>query len=177
MSNWGIGRGAFQTLPVSGGGTGGASAVAYEVVCGGTISTNPFQQVLGTGTNAYVLTSNGTGTLPTWQPAMSGGLGAIIITSGLTPITVSGSGFTPVFDFTGYTACFGMLQWTQNGITNTPLTVGVNYISSRGVNAGSTDSYTSNAGNAAQFAGALLKLQLGAGVSNVYWVLTLFQLA
>ena len=42
-------------------------------LAGGATSTGPTQQVSGLGTTGYVLTSNGAGTLPSWQPATGGG--------------------------------------------------------------------------------------------------------
>ena len=46
---------------------------AYAVLTGGTTSTAPLQQVSGLGTAAQVLTSNGAGTLPTWQATSAAG--------------------------------------------------------------------------------------------------------
>lgn len=59
---------------VASGGTGATSMTAYAVVCGGTTSTNPLQSVASVGTSGQVLTSNGAGALPTFQPASGGGL-------------------------------------------------------------------------------------------------------
>ena len=59
-------------LTVPNGGTGDSSFTAYSVICGGTASTNPLQNVSGVGTSGEVLTSNGAGALPTWQ-AVGGG--------------------------------------------------------------------------------------------------------
>lgn len=77
------GAGAFPTwqtssfttpVTVPNGGTGDTSIGAYEVVCGGTTSTNPLQTVSGLGTSGYVLTSNGAAALPTWQISPSAAL-------------------------------------------------------------------------------------------------------
>lgn len=62
---------------VPNGGTGLSSLTAYALMAGGTTSTGNMQQVSGLGTSGQVLTSNGTGSLPTWQtfsasPAGSG---------------------------------------------------------------------------------------------------------
>lgn len=54
-------------LAVADGGTGASSFTAYSVVVGGTTSTGPLQNVVGVGTSGQVLTSNGAGTLPSWQ--------------------------------------------------------------------------------------------------------------
>lgn len=57
----------FGTVTVPGGGTGATSFTAYSVVTGGTTSTGALQNVSGVGASGQVLTSNGAGTLPTWQ--------------------------------------------------------------------------------------------------------------
>lgn len=62
------------TLPVTNGGTGVASTTAYALVAGGTTSTGALQQVASLGTNGQILTSNGAGSLPTWQDAPATGL-------------------------------------------------------------------------------------------------------
>lgn len=59
-------------ISVSSGGTGIASTTAYSVICGGTTSTAPFQNVSGVGTSGQVLVSNGAAALPTWQTAAVG---------------------------------------------------------------------------------------------------------
>lgn len=53
------------TVPL--GGTGVGTFTAYSVICGGTTATGNLQNVSGVGTANQVLTSNGAGTLPTWQ--------------------------------------------------------------------------------------------------------------
>ena len=53
-------------LTVAQGGTGLVSTTAYGVLCGGTSTTGNLQNA-GTGTTNYVLTSNGSSALPTWQ--------------------------------------------------------------------------------------------------------------
>lgn len=53
------------TVPI--GGTGNTTFTAYSIICAGTTATGTFQNVVGLGTNGYVLTSNGAGALPTWQ--------------------------------------------------------------------------------------------------------------
>ena len=61
------------TLSVDQGGTGLATTTAYSVVFSGTTATGNFQATAGPGTATHVLTSNGAGTLPTFQaPAASG---------------------------------------------------------------------------------------------------------
>jgi len=62
-------------LTVADGGTGRSSATEYAVICGGTSTTNPHQSVASVGTSGHVLTSNGAGTLPTFQAPTGGGVG------------------------------------------------------------------------------------------------------
>lgn len=54
-------------LPVLHGGTGLAEFEPYQVVVGGTDTTEPLQQVEGVGDATQVLTSNGAGVVPTWE--------------------------------------------------------------------------------------------------------------
>lgn len=68
-----IDGGTTGTLPVSRGGTGATSFTAYAVLAGGTTSTNPVQSVASVGTAGQVLTSNGAGTLPTFQNTAGSG--------------------------------------------------------------------------------------------------------
>ena len=58
-------------ITVPEGGTGGTAVTAYALIAGGTSPTTPFQQVSGAGTSGQVLTSNGAGTVPSWQPGLS----------------------------------------------------------------------------------------------------------
>lgn len=60
-------------FPVPSGGTHNSSFSSFSVICGGTSSTATLQNVSGVGTSTQVLTSNGTGALPTWQNASGGG--------------------------------------------------------------------------------------------------------
>lgn len=68
-------------LPVANGGTGRASHTAYAVICGGTTTTAAQQSIASVGTTGQVLTSNGPGSLPTFQtrPAWADGLGGMIL--------------------------------------------------------------------------------------------------
>lgn len=65
-------NGDLPTVDASHGGSGLATHVAYAVFAGSTSTTGNFQQVSGVGTLGQVLTSNGAGTLPTWQAAAGG---------------------------------------------------------------------------------------------------------
>lgn len=58
------------TVPT--GGTGVSSLTAYAVICGGTTSTGAVQSIASVGTTGQVLTSNGAGALPTFQPGGGG---------------------------------------------------------------------------------------------------------
>lgn len=59
-------------VTVAQGGTGVTSTTAYAVLCGGTTTTNPLQSIASVGSAGQVLTSNGAGTLPTFQDAGAG---------------------------------------------------------------------------------------------------------
>ena len=54
-------------IAVPDGGSGRGTATAHAVITGGTTSTAAHQSVSGLGSSGDVLTSNGAGTLPTWQ--------------------------------------------------------------------------------------------------------------
>lgn len=84
-----------STVDVAHGGTGDTSFTAYAVLCGGTTTTGALQQVSGLGTSGQVLTSNGSGTLPTWQTITSGGSGTVTSVSVVTANGVSGSVANP----------------------------------------------------------------------------------
>jgi hypothetical protein len=62
-----ISQGAASDPAVAGGGTGSTSFTAYTPVCGGTTTTGALQSVASIGTTGQVLTSNGAGSLPTFQ--------------------------------------------------------------------------------------------------------------
>lgn len=108
----------FNTASVSGGGTGVTSVTPYAVICGGTASTAPLQDVSGVGTSGQVLTSNGAGALPTWQNSSSSAVQTITGNTGgaesptagnfnivgTGSITVSGSTSTETIQLTGLTA-------------------------------------------------------------------------
>jgi hypothetical protein len=69
ISNIGLSTQVTGTLPVANGGTGVTTlTTAYGVLAAGTTATGALQNI-GTGTSAQVLTSNGSGALPTFQDA------------------------------------------------------------------------------------------------------------
>ena len=61
-----------NALTVANGGTGLATMSTYQLLTGGTTATGNLQQVASTGTSGQILTSNGSGALPTFQTAPSG---------------------------------------------------------------------------------------------------------
>jgi len=76
-------------LPVAQGGTGDQSLTTYAPLVGGATAAGPVQQVTANmGTAGTVLTSQGTGTLPTWSPA-AGSTTANNIASATTTVNVS----------------------------------------------------------------------------------------
>lgn len=64
--------GAGGALAPAQGGTGLTTTTAYSVVFTGTTATGNFQASAGPGTSGQVLTSNGAGSLPTFQTPSSG---------------------------------------------------------------------------------------------------------
>lgn len=78
------------TVAVTNGGTGLASVTAYAVVTGGTASTTALQGVSGLGTANQVLTSNGTGALPSWKNTS----GQFLSTYHYAPTTQTGFGIS-----------------------------------------------------------------------------------
>jgi hypothetical protein len=94
-------------ITVSQGGTGNATATAYAVQCGGTTTTAAHQSIASVGTSGQVLTSNGAGSLPSFQ-AVSGGASSAFGT------------LTIIEDFLAYNLSgpVGNTVWnTVNGIT------------------------------------------------------------
>lgn len=59
------------------GGTGNTSLTPYALLTGGITATGILQQVSGLGAAGQVLTSNGSGALPSWQDATGGGGGSV----------------------------------------------------------------------------------------------------
>jgi hypothetical protein len=74
VSNGAAADPSFTTAVVAGGGTGDTSFTAYAPICGGTTTTGALQSAsTGIGTSGFVLTSNGSSALPSFQvlPAAS----------------------------------------------------------------------------------------------------------
>ena len=100
------------TIPVvvSSGGTGDTSFTAYAPIVGGTTTTGALQQATtGIGNSGYVLMSNGSSAIPSFQNVSAGGAvtivnadsgsasptsGAILISGGTTGLTTIASGST-----------------------------------------------------------------------------------
>lgn len=78
-------------VQVAKGGTGVNTTTAYGVLAGGTTATGAFQNC-GAGTAGQVLTSNGAGALPSFQPAGGGGSG---FTSIVTQVFTTSGTYTP----------------------------------------------------------------------------------
>lgn len=81
----------FGTAVVAGGGTGiTAAGAAYAPICAGTSTTGAFQTAsTGIATSGFVLTSNGSSTLPSWQASgstitLTGDSGGALISTSFT---------------------------------------------------------------------------------------------
>ncbi len=148
----------FGTAVVAGGGTGLATATAYAVLCGGTTATGAFQSIASVGTSGQILTSNGAGMLPTFQPASGtsititgdsgGGLtaGSFTFTGGTTGLTFSGSGTTETVTGTLVVANGGTGRTT---LTNHGVLVGAATSAITQLSAGSSGQVLQSGGAAA----------------------------
>lgn len=87
----------FGTAVVAGGGTGLTSATAYAVLCGGTSSTGPFQSIASVGNAGEVLTSNGAGSLPTFQTAGAGAWTLISTATAAASATINFTGLSSTY--------------------------------------------------------------------------------
>jgi len=118
--------------PVVEGGTGVQANTAYTVLCGGTTTTNPIQSIASVGTSGQVLTSNGAGALPTFQPSASAGITsitgttggaqtgpAITLSGGTTGLAFGGSANTFTTTFAGITANGGTVSLATDATTST----------------------------------------------------------
>ncbi len=72
--------------PVIEGGTGISAATPYAVLCGGTTSTGPLQNVSGVGSSGNVLISGGASALPSWGVGSSGSGWVLIDTQTVTNV-------------------------------------------------------------------------------------------
>lgn len=73
-----------KVLTVPEGGTGIVTGTAYAPICGGTTATGNFQSLASAGTAGQALTSNGAGTLPSYQNISSSGSAAYSIENAVT---------------------------------------------------------------------------------------------
>ena len=147
---------AFGTAVVAGGGTGVATmTTAYAPVCAGTTATGALQVAsTGLATSGYVLTSNGSSALPSFQAAAGGGSWVLIQTQTAsssasldftTGITSTYNNFVVVFS--------NIIPSTQNNILIRVSTDGgstyatTGYVSSiAGMNVSSGGSYSALSG-------------------------------
>ena len=88
----------FGTAVVAGGGTGATSFTAYAPICGGTTTTGVLQSAAtGIGTSGFVLTSNGSSALPSFQAA-AGGVSGPGSSTDRAIATWNGTGGTALFN-------------------------------------------------------------------------------
>lgn len=115
---------SVSPIIVAEGGTGISSATAYAPICAGTTSTGSFQVASsGISNSGYVLTSNGSSALPTWQAAGGGGSVTIAGDSGSvsgSSLTLTGSTSGAVFSGSGttLTQSFNFLSLPTSTSTN-----------------------------------------------------------
>lgn len=110
-------------VPVTAGGTSNTSATAYAPICGGITTTGHFQSAsTGISTAGFVLTSNGSSALPSFQ---AGGSSNISITG-----DTGGALTSNAFTFTG-----GTTGLTFNGAVTTETLGGVLVVSNGGTGA------------------------------------------
>ena len=146
--------GLSATIPVNKGGSGDSSLTTYAPLCGGTSSTGSLQQATaGMSTSGYVLTSTGTGSLPTWQ-AVGGGGGA----SSVTTQSFTGAGTYTYTPTAGMVYCLIILSGAGGGGGGS--TGGVSTVSAAG--GGGAGSSVAQYFNAAAI-GASQTIVLGAG--------------
>jgi hypothetical protein len=136
ISNGSSAHPVFGTAVVAGGGTGATSFIANAPICGGTTPTGTLQSAAtGLGTSGFVLTSIGTGAVPSFQAAsitINGNTGsasgsAITITTGASRVNgtaaFTGSGTTITQTFDGPNGNLGIgtncLIAVSSGILNT----------------------------------------------------------
>lgn len=122
------------TLIVGNGGTGVSTmTTAYAPVCAGTTATGNLQVAsTGLSTSGYVLTSNGSSALPSFQAAAASGItitgdsggalgpsSAFTFTGGTTGLSFGGSGTTETLTFAGITANGGTVSLATDATTST----------------------------------------------------------
>ncbi len=144
-------------LSVPRGGTGNSTFTAYSVICAGTTATGAFQNVVGVGNSGEQLTSNGPGTLPTWQPSSSVTPAALTkVDDTNVTLTLGGTPATALLQATSITAGWtGTLSGTRGG-------TGVN-------NGANTATFAGNLNFSSSFitSGAFSVTQTYTGITNV----------
>jgi len=154
---------------VAAGGTGDASFTAYAPVCGGTTSTGALQQATtGISTSGFVLTSTGSGSLPTFQ-STAGITGALVKIQSQTASAQASLSFT-----TGITAAYNNFIIEYTSCTNPSGGAGVFLLMQLSTNGGSSyiiTNYSNNgyAGtNGMGLAGFPNGTQINSGTINLY---------
>lgn len=113
----------FGTVVVAGGGTGDVSFTTYAPVCGGTTTTNPLQSATtGMSNSGYVLTSTGSGSLPSFQTVSASG--AVTSVGAGNNISITGTATAPVVNVAGTTQHAVQIGNATNSLTS--LAVGTN---------------------------------------------------
>ena len=162
-------------IPVSNGGTGKTSFNPYGIIFGGTTSTGALQSLNTVGLSGQVLTSSGSGNLPTWQTPT---VGAITVDADSGTATTSGG----VINLVGNSSQGVSTSATGSTVTftvanATSATKGVSYFNSSEftVTAGlvTSNNFTVTAGNGLSGGGVLtlggsttLNLSAPVSVSN-----------
>lgn len=175
VSNGAAADPSFTTAVVAGGGTGATSFTAYAPICGGTTTTGVLQSAdTGIATAGFVLTSNGSSALPSFQAASGG--------SGITTIngdtgSISGSTVT-IYANNAAQNCGSSVLFSNSGTTSTLNVTDLNSNTIIGDSAGNATitatecvalgkqsliSLTSGGANTAIGTGSLLHCTIGSG--------------
>ena len=107
---------SFGTALVAGGGTGDTSFTPFAPITGGSTSTgNLLQATTGFGTSGFVLTSTGSGSLPTWQATSTAGtIDNILGDTG----SITGSTVT-IYANNAFSICGSTVKFVNSGTTST----------------------------------------------------------
>jgi len=110
-------------VPVSRGGTGNSSFSPYQIIAGGTTSTNPLQQVASTGAVEEILTSQGAGALPIFTSTIAGRTAfSVYLSANIANQTGNGATATVVCDTvyvdkaSGYNTTTGIYTIQKTGL-------------------------------------------------------------
>lgn len=140
-------------VPVVNGGTGASSLPANAVLLGGASAIGA---VSGAGTSGAVLTSNGAGAAPSWQPVASVDLSNYLTLSGNQTVSGAKTFSTPIVgSVTGSAAGFtGTLAGDVTGAQGATSVAAVGSVSAANVASGAS---AANAATSAASAGALVR--------------------